>query len=181
MSAEKAALRLEIRAAIAALSERYIHDSDAGILKLLLSLPELNRGIVFTYCSMGRECDTRTLIDGVLNRGGSVALPVSRAGGAMDFIRHSGELKTGFLGISEPQNGEPLLPQAEDIMLVPALCCDTEGFRLGRGGGYYDRYLSEHACFSVCLCREQLLKKVPREWNDFPVRAVITEERLIRL
>ena len=73
-------------------------------------------------------------------------------------------------------------PGAGDIVIVPALCCDMEGYRLGRGGGYYDRMLPGCPASSVCLCRERLLQKnLPREWNDFPVDIVVTEARVLRL
>ena len=64
MKEQKAALRREIRARIAALPEEYLRESDAGILENVLSLPEFCRaGAVFAYLSVERECDTRRIID----------------------------------------------------------------------------------------------------------------------
>ena len=71
--------------------------------------------------------------------------------------------------------------QPGDLMLVPALCCDRRGVRLGHGGGYYDRYLAGHSVYTACLCRERLLmEKVPADWNDFAVACVITERGIIK-
>ena len=77
---------------------------------------------------------------------------------------------------------EALLPGRGDALIVPALCCDEGGYRLGQGGGYYDRLLSGCRAVSICLCRERLLrKKIPREWNDLAVDIVVTEERALRI
>lgn len=182
MSAEKAGFRKDVLARIQALDAAYLAESDAGILEQLCSLPEYAAaGRLFAYWSMGRECDTRALLERARRRGMPAALPVCRGRGEMDFFLWTGELVPGRLGIPEPQGGEIAFPGPGDLMAVPAVCCDAGGYRLGRGGGYYDRYLAAHPCFSVCLCRERLLaEKIPRDWNDFPVSAVITEERVLR-
>ena len=56
------------------------------------------------------------------------------------------------------------------MVLVPAVCYDRSRFRLGQGGGYYDRYLSGYGGATVGLCRDALLlERVPRERHDLPV------------
>ena len=86
-------------------------------------------------------------------------------------------LLAGPHGIMEPDRRCPLVPaQAAELILVPALCCDKQGFRLGQGGGFYDRWLSAHSCPSVCLCRQPLLcDALPIEGHDRPVDLVLTE------
>lgn len=183
MKEQKAALRREIRARIAALPEEYLRESDAGILENVLSLPEFCRaGAVFAYLSVERECDTRRIIDALMESERAVALPRSRPGGSMDFALYDGRLAEGLYGIPQPPEDAPeLRPGEGDLILVPALCCDAAGVRLGHGGGYYDRYLAEHRAATACLCRERLLlEKVPRDWNDFAVACVITERRIIK-
>jgi 5-formyltetrahydrofolate cyclo-ligase len=138
---------------------------------------------LFAYNAAGRECATAAILEDAAADGKVLALPVVLGGGQMVFAEYRGELSTGAFGIGEPAGDtETLVPTERDLMIVPALCCDTDGFRLGRGGGYYDRYLSGCRAFTVCLCREALLaEKVPRDWNDLSVSAVITENRIIRL
>lgn len=58
--------------------------------------------------------------------------------------------KTNTLGITEPKEGEILQPEEIDLVLVPLLVCDTQGYRVGYGKGYYDRFLA--------LCREDIVK-----------------------
>ena len=141
MKEQKAALRREIRARIAALPEEYLRESDAGILENVLSLPEFCRaGAVFAYLSVERECDTRRIIDALMESERAVALPRSRPGGSMDFALYDGRLAEGLYGIPQPPEDAPeLRPGEGDLILVPALCCDAAGVRLGHGGGYYDR------------------------------------------
>lgn len=180
---DKKEFRARIRAMIDALEDGYISGSNAMIAENVFSLSEYrNAERVFTYFSEDRECSTRALIEETVRSGRIVALPVSYAGGRMVFAEFCGTLGVGTLGICEPCGELNVVsPTARDIMIVPALCCDTAGYRLGRGGGYYDRYLADCPAFTACLCREKLLcETVPRDWNDLPVSAVITEDRVIR-
>ena len=100
----------------------------------------------------------------------------------MQFARYDGALVPGRFGIPEPPRGaQILLPQPCDLMLVPALAYDRTGRRLGRGGGYYDRFLARVDCCTVGLIRAAfLLDALPAEWNDMPVSAVITEDGVLQ-
>ena len=175
--------RQAVKTAALALRDGYIARSNAGLMKRVLSLPELSEaGRVFAYWSVEREPDTHGILAAVTALGKQVALPRTAGGGKMTFASCAGGLLPGRFGIPEPTGEDVLSPQPGDVMLVPALCADRLGYRLGRGGGYYDRYLAAHPVFSLCLCREALLREnLPREWNDLPVSAVITEERVLRL
>ena len=65
-----------------------------------------------------------------------------------------------------------------DLALVPAVCYDRRGFRLGFGGGYYDRWLSGFSGFTVGLCRDCVLQdRVPTEDHDCRVDLLLTETR----
>lgn len=183
MKEEKARLRAEIKSRIAALDEEYMRESDRGIRENVLNMPQLETArTVFAYLSVERECDTRRIVNELLCNGRRVALPRSRKGGVMDFALYDGTLAEGMYGIPQPPDrAETAEPAEGDFMLVPALCCDKRGVRLGHGGGYYDRYLAEHRVSTACLCRERLLlEKVPQDWNDFAVGYVITELRKIK-
>ena len=183
MKAEKSRLRGEIRARIAALDPDYISKSDTGIMRNTLKMPGFHSAhTVFAYLSVDRECDTRRIVEQLRSSGRLIALPRSRKGGVMDFALYDGKLDDGMYGIPQPPVGaETAEPGEKGFMLVPALCCDRRGVRLGHGGGYYDRYLAEHRVATACLCRERLLlEKVPKDWNDFAVNYVITEREIIK-
>lgn len=91
------------------------------------------------------------------------------------------DLCPGALGIPEPRPGLPeVSPESIDWALVPGLAFDERGFRLGRGGGYYDRLLPmlrpKAICWALCLSC-QLVSRLPVEAHDAPLNGVSTPER----
>lgn len=176
---KKALMRARKKEELRRLAPSYIEHSDAVIAQKLSELPEYkNAKIIFAYYSVGREVSTRGLIRAAIQNGRRVALPVCGDGGHMRF-RLTDDLDglvPGKFGIPEPYKGDAVTPGKDDIVIVPALCCDKYNNRLGHGAGYYDRYLSEHHCFSVCLCRARLFEeRLPVEATDASVSAVISD------
>ena len=82
------------------------------------------------------------------------------------------------MGIPEPPETLPEVPPEEiGAALVPAVAFDRAGYRLGRGGGYYDRFLPRLSCPRIGLCyRAFVLSALPAEDWDVPVDRIITEE-----
>ena len=185
LKSEKRAARRLIRAQIAALNEKELEKSDEAIYNNLSVLPELQAAErVFLYLSIRREVDTRRLLFRLLEQGKTAALPVSLSEGRMYFAeyRPDGLTEGSVVPIPEPDEYAPQLePQEGDLILVPALTFDLAGYRLGQGGGYYDRFLSAHSLFSVGLARDALIMdEVPREAHDCAVSCLVTESRVIR-
>ena len=89
-------------------------------------------------------------------------------------------LSSGTFGIPEPSNkSDILMPWDIDMAVVPAVSYDYDGFRLGRGKGYYDRYLCHVKGIKVGLAREKtMVKSVPREEHDIPVDIVVSEDKI---
>jgi len=87
------------------------------------------------------------------------------------------ELQPAMLGIPAPAGTAPVIaPETLDLIIVPALTYDRAGFRLGYGGGYYDRYLFGIPAFTLGLARERLIEaELPKEPHDVAVKCVITE------
>ena len=179
----KKELRRAVRERIAGLDAAYIAESDARICNRLLEIDEINGAeLILAYFSMGREVDTHILVDRLRAVGKTVALPVCEKGGFMRFVEYTGRMSTGLLGISEPEGGAEIIPPQDTVMIVPALAFDGRGYRLGQGGGYYDRYLAANDVFAVGIGREALLlDKVPCEEHDIPVNILVTEEKTARL
>ena len=185
MANEKKKLRASIRDLTETLSEDYFRKSDAGIFENLSRMPEYrNARTIFVYWSMDREADTHAIINDALASGKTVTLPVCCAGGVMGAraIDSPEDLVPGMLGIPAPRDGLRDVERVEiDLILVPAVAFDDEGRRLGRGGGYYDRYLNGYGGVTVGLAREKLLcPAVPTETHDMRVQFVVTEERVIK-
>lgn len=182
MRERKQALRASVRTALLHMSEPEIRHSDAAIQRHVLDSVDYQQAkCVFCYYSMGREVSTRELIADAVSRGKAVALPVSGPDGEMDFYRYTGNLRPGLYGIMEPEPRERLVPGEDDLIIVPGLCYDRTGYRLGQGGGYYDRYMARHQGVTFGLCRERMLcGTLPREWNDLPVKYVFTESGALK-
>lgn len=188
MTDAKKALRMQASELLQSLPEEYIRFSDMGIFERLISLPEfVSAGRVFAYFSSGREANTKELIARAIAMGKPAALPVTLGGGKMRFAPYGGneaELTGRFYGIPQPAAGSPVItPRFGDIMIVPALRFDRRGFRLGHGGGYYDRFLAGCPAFTVGLCRERLIYDgaLPSEAHDIRVSCVVTESEVTRL
>lgn len=181
---EKKAFRKALRQRIAAQDEKELEKSNEAIYNNMLALPELSEAeTVFLYYSSGREVDTRKLIRFLRSSGKRVALPVSLDQGEMYFAICGETLREGrFPGIPEPEaDAEVAEPREGSLIVVPGLSFDRSGYRMGQGGGYYDRYLGRHRLFSVGLAREALLfDSVPREEHDRPVNCLVTDAGVYR-
>jgi 5-formyltetrahydrofolate cyclo-ligase len=181
MSMEKAALRRHLVETIDTLPETYIEESNEGLFNVLITIPEyIASKTVFVYHSIMREPDTIRFINHSLTVGKTVALPVCFKGGVMEARVVAGldGLERTKYGLLEPLSSMTVLPpEGLDFIIVPALTYDRDGFRIGWGGGFYDRYLPRTVGFTCGVARERLLTEhVPREAHDVPVRCVATEK-----
>lgn len=186
MNEEKNRLRNHILREIEELPLDYITNSDMKIFESVVSLPEFQRAKrVFLFHSMGREPDTLQLINHAISLEKIIALPLCLKDREMDarIINRMSDVSFGKFGIMAPAENAPLLaPNQINFILVPAVTYDRCGYRLGRGGGYYDRFLSKTRAFTVGVARDRLLYDVlPREAHDRRVDCIVTEKAIARL
>lgn len=142
---------------------------------------------VVLYSAVKGEPDTLLLFEQAWKSGKNVFLPRCRPGreGEMDLVCCSSfrNLVVSSFGIPEPvlePESRVLLPQdmgsTATLVVAPALTFDRCGYRLGYGGGYYDRLLSKSACPTVGLAYDELLAwRLPADPWDRSVDAVYTE------
>ena len=182
---EKALLRSRTRQLAQGLSLREKAESDRAIVQRLLALDEYqNASSVFCFVGTPAEINTLPVIMDALQQGKTVAVPLCLAPGVMEarVLSAPEELVTGAFGIPEPRANAPLLPKESiGFAVVPCLTCDRQGGRLGKGGGYYDRYLAGRGFAAAALCREALLcEEAPMEPQDVPVDLVVTDRAVYR-
>jgi len=179
-SEEKRALRKRIRAQMAELPPVVQKGSDEALFHAFLSLREVEEAkTILLYYGVRGEPETARLIVELLARGKRVFLPKCLPQRQMEAreITGEGDLAPGALSIPEPTEACPVIAKdGLDLILVPALCCDKACYRLGQGGGYYDRYLKGYQGVTVGLCREAFLQEeLPREPFDQGLTMVLTE------
>lgn len=180
-AAIKGLLRREIRALLADMTDQEKDQSDQALFAQLEQLPQWEKAqTLLLFYGVGKEPATAGLIEKLLAQGKTVCLPRCMEEGVMEArkITALDQLSPGPLQIPQPGEETSLVPKASiDLILVPNLCCDLAGYRLGQGGGYYDRYLDGYQGVTVALCREEFLQSMlPREVHDRPVGIVLTEE-----
>ena len=192
---DKTALRRRFSALRNGLTAEQRTAAEAAILARLFSLPAWREApLVCGYVSVRGELDTDPIWRRAAAEGKAYALPVTVTGadeGRMIFRCTAGyapdKLVSARFGLFEPSEDCPapaLSDFAGAVILVPGLAFDDGGYRIGYGGGYYDRFLAMldaaripvttvGAVFSVCRPRE-----LPRLSHDIPVDYVIDERRV---
>lgn len=147
--------------------------------------------LVLAYAAFGSEVDTHGLVMRLLGRGTRVALPrCDTRAHTMSWwtIASWSDVRPGAYGIAEPcgPRARRIDPAAftHAVAIVPALAFDRHGFRMGYGGGYYDRFLAGFSGVSIGLCRSSELVDDLRvlggiDAYDQPVDVVVTDQRVI--
>jgi 5-formyltetrahydrofolate cyclo-ligase len=183
VAAEKAALRVRLRAARAAMEPGERSAAGRGLRDAVLSLPEAEMaGTVAAYFSVGAEPDTRGLVFALWKRGSYVLLPLLRDDGDLDWASYEGpdsvrphaDGRRGLAEPVEPPRGVDAIARAA-LVIVPALAVDRQGMRLGQGRGCYDRALARvsAAVPTVALVYDsELVDEVPAAPHDRGVRLV---------
>lgn len=139
------------------------------------------------FVSTGIEVDTHRLIYSSLRKGKTVAVPrCLNNKGEMDFfiIQSMNDLEKGAFSLLEP-NLE-LCPRLTDyrdaLCIVPGFSFDPEGYRLGYGKGYYDRFLSRFTGVKIGICYNNCISpKLPHGRFDVPVDFLFTEKYIKRI
>ena len=176
----KTELRKQVLQEMKAISQEQKQFIDKTLTERLLQHPFYQEAkVIATYLSFPHEFQTQGLIEQALRDGKKVLIPKTYPKGRMDFVVYDPQqlVKTSF-GLLEPQGDLEVVDVSQiDLIHVPGLAFTREGYRIGYGGGYYDRYLehfSGHTLSTVYPC--QIRDFIPED-HDIPVQEVLIDER----
>jgi 5-formyltetrahydrofolate cyclo-ligase len=183
----KTALRKRMRKLLLELNEADRHDASHDACSRVLNLePFLHADVVMMYMPLQNEVDVTPVAVRAFQMGKTVCVP------RVDWNRkdmHAVEvnsfddhvMETNEHGIRSPRDGRLVVPSTIDLIIVPGLAFDTSGHRLGRGGGYYDRFLARlrpNAPVIGLAFDLQVVESVPVDAGDRPVDLVVTNRRV---
>ncbi len=163
------------------LDKRIKKQKDKKIIKNLLSLDEFKKAKdVMIYYPFKNEVDVLKLIK--ICKDKNFFFPVVNFKKKILEVRKYNEkfVKNKF-GILEPK-AKSLKRIKLDFVVVPGIVFDEKCFRIGFGGGYYDKFLKTVDCFTCGVCYDfQIVKSLPTIKNDVKLDCVISERRVIKL
>ena len=191
---DKKELRRAILNARTSMQEKEYAFRSQKINAQLQSVPEIKNAHVihaFWPIIQNREVDVRPVIQTCQKKGKLIVLPYvvsfSSHHSESDRLEHrlfTGEtnLRANRWDVYEPQTVQTVPITDLDAVIVPALAVDQDGFRLGYGKGFYDEFLSQIQCPTICPVFDSFfLDRLPREEHDIPVRIVVYENGYRRL
>ncbi len=160
------------------------HDKEANA-QLTAFLKEQDENLVISaYMPIRTEVSPLPTMERMAARGRKICVPVIiRAGLPLEFHQWTpeAEMVKGAFGAYIPKNGTKMIP---DIVITPLLAFDAHGYRMGYGGGFYDRSFEQISAMKDVQAigyaySDQEVLLVPREETDFPLNAVITEKGIL--
>lgn len=186
---QKAFIRNTVLAQRDALSAAERMSKSNRIKETLFSLPQFqNAGLILFYVAFGSEVQTEAMIREASAAGKIIAVPVTdRVHKSLLLCRldyFDQDLAPGTWGILEPKPEcrRPIAGHEIDIVITPGIAFSLHGWRIGYGGGYYDRLLREYRKPAIALAFElQVVENdLPHDpGKDAPVDYIVTEERVI--
>ncbi|WP_349407819.1 5-formyltetrahydrofolate cyclo-ligase [Pseudalkalibacillus sp. SCS-8] len=181
----KKSLRADIQKKLAELSPEIRNEQSEMIREQLFNTEEWRQAsTIGVTVSRGTEINTYPIIEKAWEEGKTVAVPKCDAKDfSMDFrkLESFDQLEVVYFGLKEPivEKTERIKPNQIDLLIVPGLLFDEEGFRVGFGGGFYDRYLERYDGKTGSLLHPiQLHPDIPKESFDRPVDFLVFPDRV---
>ncbi|MDQ0218310.1 5-formyltetrahydrofolate cyclo-ligase [Peribacillus cavernae] len=185
MTEAKKNLRKQLKAALQKLTESDYRSLSEKIALRLYSLEEWEKArVIGITISNHPEVDTRDIIKQAWEQGKEIAVPKCLPGNkSIQFrkIVSFDQLEKVYFGLWEPIPSitEKVSKDEIDLLVVPGLGFTRSGYRLGFGGGYYDRFLPSYTGPVLSLAFDvQLMPTLPVETHDIPVSKLITPEKV---
>lgn len=184
---EKRDYRKQVQEQLARMTYQTYRERSKNLAEQLLQEPSIQKAkTIAITLSNQPEVDTTFIIEQLWKQNKQVAIPKCHAADrSMQFylIESFAETERAYKNILEPipEITEAVGKEAIDVIVVPGVVFDRQGYRIGFGGGYYDRFLTGYHGKRIALAfEEQLLNEIPRESHDLPVHILLTDsERII--
>lgn len=180
MAQEKKEQRKEMLARLHHMPEdQHRQKSEAAAMELYRTPEWISSAVIGITVSRGKELDTHGIIERAWAEGKRVAVPkCNPLDRTMEFrfIEDWGQLEQAYMDLKEPivEKTSPAQSDDIDLMVVPGVIFDHQGYRIGYGGGYFDRYLRTFCGKTVSvLFEEQLVLRVMVEKFDVPVQKLV--------
>ncbi len=180
--------RKELRKRLAAMSAERIQQRSLQACDLLrLQTEYLSADVIMIFLAGAHEVDTTSLAQAAWGDMKCVLAPrvswEQRRMLPIEIRSMASDVTDGVLGIREPIDGMPVPVADIDLVVVPGLGFDLNGNRLGRGRGFYDRFLA-HRDFRAVACglafEEQVMPQVPADETDVPLDMLLTDTTVRR-
>ena len=175
----KSELRKQILQEMKSVPQKQKIAMDQALTERFLNHPFYQEAkVIATYLSFPHEFQTQGLIDQALRDGKKVLIPKTYPKGRMEFVVYNPQqLKKTSFGLLEPQGDLEVVDIYRiDLIHVPGLAFTTEGYRIGYGGGYYDRYLENFAGQTMSTIYPCQIQNFNSEDHDIPVQEVLIYE-----
>jgi 5-formyltetrahydrofolate cyclo-ligase len=184
----KAAIRRQLRETLAAMTDTDRHTKSLAACALIASSQEFAMAsTIMLYLSTAHEVDTSPLALRAWQAGKTVVVPkVSWDQKRMlpvEITSLHADLTTSGLGVREPVGGKPVPNNLIDLVVVPGLGFTAKGFRIGRGMGFYDRFLAQNDFFGLSCglaFEEQVVDVLPVLDHDMPLSMLVTDRGIRR-
>ncbi len=171
-----------------ALSIQEIRRRSEAASSRLFALPEFEKAYtIMFFVSFGSEIETKPMLEQAQKLGKRVVAPRSQPARRLlipcEVRNPTEELIPGHYGILEPKSECAVVPIEEiELVVVPGVAWGEDGYRVGYGGGYYDRFLRRcKQALRVGLALEmQVVPSVPHSRSDLPVDLLVTENKVRR-
>lgn len=178
---EKKRLRQVALSKMSGFSEEYKAEASRRMMEILVRHKDyLLAGTIFIYVGTENEVNTTLIIKDALAKGKKVVVPKTLSLGHMEAceIDSVKDLFPGRQGILEPKDTSYTInPHAIDVAFIPCVAYTKEGFRLGYGGGFYDRYLPRGNFKRILVAFSEMeMEKLPRDTFDEKVQGILTEK-----
>ena len=157
-------------------------DGEAAFKAFETFEPFLKAETVAAYMPMQGEAQIQPVLRLILDRGKRLLLPrvISKTDMAFFQVADFNHLAEGSYGILEPKAELSAYTGKVDLMVIPLLALALDGTRLGRGGGYYDRYLAKNPATTVAIVnKNRLFSRLPEEKHDVKVNYYILEGKWV--